>query len=48
MDNEINSFLKPNFRGQDRAFGIQKPMTVGAIFYVIGKNRTGKQTMIQK
>ncbi|MFA5871329.1 MAG: type IV secretion system DNA-binding domain-containing protein [Parcubacteria group bacterium] len=46
MNDEINTFAKTNFRGQDRAFGI-KTDDRRRHFYVIGKTGTGKTTMIQ-
>ncbi|OGI32869.1 MAG: hypothetical protein A2420_04415 [Candidatus Moranbacteria bacterium RIFOXYC1_FULL_44_13] len=44
--NEITTFAKTNFRGQDRVFGI-KADDRRRHFYVVGKTGTGKTTMIQ-
>jgi CxxC-x17-CxxC domain-containing protein len=43
---EITTFAKTNFRGQNRVFGI-KTDDRRRHFYVIGKTGTGKTTMIQ-
>jgi len=43
--NEITTFAKTNFRGQDRVFGI-KTDDRRRHFYVVGKTGTGKTTMI--
>jgi len=46
MNNEITTFAKTNFRGQERVFGI-KHDDRRRHFYVIGKTGSGKTTMIQ-
>ncbi len=44
--NEITTFAKTNFRGQERVFGI-KADDRRRHFYVVGKTGTGKTTMIE-
>ena len=46
MNNEITTFAKTNFRGQERVFGIKQDDR-RRHFYVVGKTGTGKTTMIQ-